>query len=187
MERISVDLSVPKDAARFLSRLQARFAMACDFTAEEARRSGCFARVALHHALYNRLREKFADLGAQMACNAIYTVARTYRQLRAKRPHARWGADEAPRLRFARTAPVFFDRHTLSLRGSRVSMFTLDGRLRFDLKLGPEREGDRNAGAHCADRGRESRARGFRVRRRKTLADATGDIWRRKRRLNSRR
>lgn len=147
MERVSVDLCVSEDAARFLSRLQARFAMACDFTAEEARRNGCFARVALHHAVYSRLRERFADLGAQMACNAIYTVARTYRQLRPNRSQARWGVNEAPRLRFALTAPVFFDRHTLSLRGSRVSMFTLDGRLRFDLKLRPEQAELLNEGA----------------------------------------
>jgi len=40
-----------------------------------------------------------------------------------------------PLLRFAQSAPVYFDRHTLSLKGNILSMFTLDGRMHFALRL----------------------------------------------------
>ncbi|EKE18199.1 MAG: hypothetical protein ACD_10C00089G0001, partial [uncultured bacterium] len=40
-----------------------------------------------------------------------------------------------PLLRFAASAPVYFDRHTLSLRQGGLSMYTLDGRLRFEVGL----------------------------------------------------
>jgi hypothetical protein len=33
---------------------------------------------------------------------------------------------------------VYFDRHTLSLKGGQLSMYTLDGRMRFQLELKPE-------------------------------------------------
>jgi len=33
---------------------------------------------------------------------------------------------------------VYFDRHTLSLKDGQLSMYTLDGRMRFQLGLTPE-------------------------------------------------
>ena len=50
-----------------------------------------------------------------------------------------WGTP-APLLRFADSCPVYFDRHTLSLKAGQVSMYTLDGRMRFQLALRPEDE-----------------------------------------------
>jgi hypothetical protein len=38
-------------------------------------------------------------------------------------------------MRFAQNAPVYFDRHTLSIRDGIVSMLTLDGRIRFRLSI----------------------------------------------------
>jgi len=38
-------------------------------------------------------------------------------------------------MRFLETSPVYFDRHTLSLKAGQVSMYTLDGRMRFELAL----------------------------------------------------
>lgn len=43
-----------------------------------------------------------------------------------------------PLLRFSDSCPVFFDRHTLSVKDGQVSMFTMDGRMRFALALSPE-------------------------------------------------
>ena len=37
-------------------------------------------------------------------------------------------------------SPVYFDRHTLSVKDGRLSMYTLDGRMRFHLALGAEDE-----------------------------------------------
>jgi hypothetical protein len=45
-----------------------------------------------------------------------------------------------PLLRFAENCPVYFDRHTLSIRQGQLSMYTLDGRLRFELALAPNIE-----------------------------------------------
>ena len=36
--------------------------------------------------------------------------------------------------------PVYFDRHTLSLKAGQLSMFTLDGRMRFQLALAAQDE-----------------------------------------------
>jgi hypothetical protein len=38
-------------------------------------------------------------------------------------------------LQFASNCPVYFDRHTLSIKGSKLSLFTLDGRMHFELTL----------------------------------------------------
>jgi hypothetical protein len=35
---------------------------------------------------------------------------------------------------------VYFDRHTLSIKAGQVSMYTLDGRMRFQLTLRPQDE-----------------------------------------------
>ena len=48
---------------------------------------------------------------------------------------ARLGDKPVPLLRFADSCPVYFDRHTLSLKAGQLSMFTLDGRMRFQLAL----------------------------------------------------
>jgi hypothetical protein len=45
------------------------------------------------------------------------------------------GAKPLPLLQFAKSCPVYFDRHTLSIKGSKLSLFTLDGRMHFELTL----------------------------------------------------
>jgi hypothetical protein len=43
-------------------------------------------------------------------------------------------------IRFTDASPVYFDRHTLSVKQGEVSMFTLDGRMRFRAGLSDEGE-----------------------------------------------
>ncbi|MCX7897472.1 MAG: hypothetical protein N2441_06325 [Rhodocyclaceae bacterium] len=76
-----------------------------------------------------------------MICNAIYSVSRTAR-LVFQHPQSPWhlsrlGEKPLPLLRFTDSAPVYFDRHTLNVRQSGLSMYSLDGRLHFDLQLAP--------------------------------------------------
>jgi hypothetical protein len=101
-------------------------------------------RVALHHMAYKPLREQFPQLGSQMVCNAIYSVSRHSRLLfqHPQSPFhlARLGDKPLPLLRFSDSCPVYFDRHTLSLKDGQLSMYTLDGRMRFQLSLKPEDE-----------------------------------------------
>ncbi|MFP5481891.1 MAG: hypothetical protein ACLGGW_01240, partial [Gammaproteobacteria bacterium] len=90
---------------------------------------------------YKTLRAQFPALGSQMVCNAIYSVCRASRLVYqgADSPFnvQRWGAKPLPLLRFANSCPVYFDRHTLSIKGGNLSMYTLDGRMKFSIDLGP--------------------------------------------------
>lgn len=125
-----------------LERLQEVFSQACNILAGIVAQTRCWNRVALHHLAYHRLREQFPALGSQMICNAIYSVSRTARYV-YQSPHSPWCIEKRPGaalpvLRFAATAPVYFDRHTLSVRGGGLSMYSLDGRLHFQGVLKPE-------------------------------------------------
>ncbi|QBC44045.1 hypothetical protein C1H71_11225 [Iodobacter fluviatilis] len=124
-----------------LQALQAEFCNGCNLVAPIAQEHRCWHRVTLHHLAYRALREQLPNLGAQMACNAIYAVCRAYRTL-YEHPLSKWknlpAESPLPKLFFLPSAPVYFDRHTLSIKDNILSMFTLEGRLRFQLQLPPE-------------------------------------------------
>lgn len=127
-----------------LRALQQAFAKVCNALAPLVQQSRCWNRVTLHHLAYKQLREQFPSMGSQMVCNAIYSVSRTSR-LVYQHPDSpfnlsRLGDKPLPLLRFADTCPVYFDRHTLSVKDGQLSMYTLDGRIRFHLALRPEDE-----------------------------------------------
>ena len=135
-------LNTTPDQTQRLSSLQAVFADACTSLGPLVRETRCWNRVALHHLTYRRLREVFPQLGSQMACNVIYSVSRAARMV-YQGQNSPWqigkeGNRPLPLLRFGPGAPVYFDRHTLSLRKGGVSLYTLDGRLQFDLGLSEE-------------------------------------------------
>jgi hypothetical protein len=136
---IRVPLNTNPEQFKRLLELQETFAQVCNELAPEVKASKVWNRVALHHMHYRRLREKFPSLGSQMVCNAIYAVSRTARllfQTPASPYHlSKLGAGPLPLMHFASSCPVYFDRHTLSVKGSGLSLFTLDGRMHFDLKL----------------------------------------------------
>ena len=120
--------TTPEQLAR-LQDLQTAFAQVCNALAPEVQRTRVWNRVALHHLHYRALREKFPALGSQMVCNAIYAVSRTSRMVfqTAGSPFylAKLGAQPLPLLQFLNNCPVYFDRHTLSIKGSKLSLFTL--------------------------------------------------------------
>jgi len=122
-----------------LVALQHAFARACNELAPIVQQTACWNRVALHHMVYKTLRAKFPDLGSQMICNAIYSVSRSCR-LVYQHPGSpfnvqRLAGRPLPRVHFLPESPVYFDRHTLSLKDGQASMFTLDGRMRFHMAL----------------------------------------------------
>jgi hypothetical protein len=83
-------------------------------------------------------------MGSQMVCNAIYSVSRTCRQV-LQHPDSPWAIQRRPNaplplLQFKPGAPVYFDRHTISLKKDQLSMYTLDGRMHFQLGLRPRDE-----------------------------------------------
>lgn len=144
--RIPLNTS-PEQLAR-LQALQVAFARVCNALAPTVQQTKVWNRVALHHLMYRTLRDQFPEMGSQMVCNAIYSVSRTCRMLfqHPQSPFnlARLGDKPLPLLRFAENCPVYFDRHTLSVKGGQLSMYTLDGRIRFALALKPEDEANFN-------------------------------------------
>lgn len=127
-----------------LLALQKGFSRLCNALAPTVQESRVWNRVALHHMAYRKLRQAYPEMGSQMVCNAIYSVSRAarlvYQTPGSPFHHAAFAGKALPRLQFSDSAPVYFDRHTLSLKGGHASMFTLDGRMRFELKLQPEVE-----------------------------------------------
>jgi len=133
--------TTPEHFAR-LKSLQDMFARVCNALAPVVKETRCWNRVALHHMMYKTLREQFPQLGSQMVCNAIYSVSRTSRLVfqSEQSPYniQLLGDKPLPLLQFLPSAPVYFDRHTLSLKSGSLSMFTLDGRMRFEINLSTE-------------------------------------------------
>ena len=136
---LRIPLNASPEQVKRLQALQTGFAQVCNALAPLVQQTRVWNRVALHHLSYRQLREQFPEMGSQMVCNAIYSVSRTAR-LVFQHPQspfnlARLGDKPLPLLRFADSCPVYFDRHTLSLKAGQLSMFTLDGRMRFQLAL----------------------------------------------------
>ncbi len=142
--QLSIKLDTPPELAAQLQQLQIAFAEVCNAIAPIVRDTRCWNRVALHHLVYRGMRERFPHLGSQMVCNAIYSVSRTCRILfqGANSPFnvGALGNKPLPQMSFAPTAPVYFDRHTLSIRDGIVSMYTLEGRIRFKLSISADDE-----------------------------------------------
>ena len=141
---ISIPLDTSPEQVQRLLALQQGFAQVCNALAAVVQQTRVWNRVALHHLTYRQMREQFPQMGSQMVCNAIYSVSRTCRMV-FQHPQSpfhlsRLGDKPLPLLRFADSCPVYFDRHTLSLKAGQLSMFTLDGRMRFQLALGAEAE-----------------------------------------------
>ncbi len=140
--RINILLNTSPEQTARLQELQAAFAEVCNALAPVVQQKRCWNRVTLHHLTYHALRERFPKIGSQMVCNAIYSVSRTSR-LVLQHPQSPWNIARFPEaalplLQFAQSAPVYFDRHTLSFKEGKLSMYTLDGRMRFHLDLSAE-------------------------------------------------
>lgn len=139
---ISLNLS-PAQAAQ-LHSLQQAFAQVCNALAPTVQSTRVWNRVALHHLAYRDLRTRFPALGSQMVCNAIYAVSRASRVVfqHPDSPFAlqRLGDTPLPLMHFDETGPVYFDRHTLSIKHGLLSLYTLEGRMRFEQALRPEDE-----------------------------------------------
>jgi hypothetical protein len=141
--QIRVPLDTTAEQHARLCALRVVFAQVCNELAPHVQQSRVWNRVALHHLHYRSLREKFPALGSQMVCNAIYAVSKMARLIYQHpqspfNPVHKPGA-ALPLLRFADSCPVYFDRHTLSIKPGQLSLFTMDGRMRFDLTLSPDK------------------------------------------------
>lgn len=141
---LRVPLNTSPDQEERLRELQQAFADVCNALTPLVQERRLWNRVALHHLTYRRLREQFPAMGSQMVCNAIYAVCRAarivYQHPQSPFNMARFKEGNLPLLQFDADCPVVFDRHTLSLKAGQLSMYTLDGRIRFQLQLHPDDE-----------------------------------------------
>lgn len=141
---LRITLNASPEQVQRLAELQAAFAQVCNALAPVVQQNRLWHRVTLHHLAYKSLREQFPQMGSQMVCNAIYSVSRTAR-LVFQHPGSpfhlsRLQGKPLPLLHFAQSCPVYFDRHTLSVKDGALSMYTLDGRMRFLLTVSAEDE-----------------------------------------------
>ncbi|MDP4028796.1 MAG: hypothetical protein Q8P42_07500 [Gallionella sp.] len=141
---LSIPLNTSAEQAARLQALQNAFAEVCNALVPVVQQTRCWNRVTLHHLTYHDLRARFPQMGSQMVCNAIYSVSRAYR-LVLQHPASPWNiarqpAKAIPQVNFLPDSPVYFDRHTLSLKDGKLSMYTLDGRMHFQLELKAEQQ-----------------------------------------------
>jgi hypothetical protein len=143
---LRIPLQPTPEQAASLRQLQAAFAEVCNALAPTVRDRRCWNRVTLHHLAYRQMRDAFPHIGSQMVCNAIYAVCRTARIV-FQHPASPFSITRFPAgkplplLTFTGEGPVIFDRHTLSLKDGVLSLYTLDGRIRFKLSLSAADEG----------------------------------------------
>lgn len=128
----SIRLDVSSEQSEALFALRTAYAEACNGLIPLAVQHRCWNRVALHRLGYRLLRRE-TPLGSQMACNAVFTVCKAYKALREN-----GGIEKdkpVPVIAFRRAA-VHFDKRTYSLKGERLSLYTLTGRIRVDMRPG---------------------------------------------------
>jgi hypothetical protein len=139
--KYSVIVSLKTDPQQYLRLCELRkaFAQVCNCLTPEVQASRIWSRVTLHHLYYHSMRKRFPHLGSQMVCNAIYAVSKiaklVYQHPQSPYNIGRRSDGMLPLLHFAETCPVYFDRHTLSIKADELSLFTMDGRMHFQLAL----------------------------------------------------
>ena len=99
---------------------------ACTFVSQQAWNTKTFGQYRLHHLSYREIRERFA-LTAQMAVRVIAKVADAYK------------LDRKALRRFRPASGIAYDDRILrwDLAGSRVSIWTVDGRMWIPFVCGP--------------------------------------------------
>jgi len=138
----SVTLQTAEEHYSSLLKLQTAFSFLCNDLAPFVSEQQCWNRVILHHLKYKELRAKYPEMGSQMVCNAIYAVSKISR-LVYQHPSSPYNIKalqgrKLPTVRFSDTCPVYFDSHTLTVTNQQLSMFTMDGRIKFELVLTPQ-------------------------------------------------
>jgi putative transposase len=131
---ISIALDVPPDQHQIFQELNLAFLAACNAISPVAMEKRCWNRVALHNLVYSQIR-KSSPLGSQMVCNAIFSVCKAYKAKNI-------GEEEPVSLvKFHSNRSVHFDKRTYSIQDNLLSLYTLEGRLRIPMRMGPFQAG----------------------------------------------
>ena len=126
---ISIRLEMIKEESKKLLALREAFLSVCNQLTQHVMENRCWNRIALHNLTYSKIRAG-SPLGSQMACNAIFAVCKAYKSRAIVK-------DEAmPQIRFHKNRSVHFDKRTYTIKGDRLSLYTLDGRVTVKMRLG---------------------------------------------------
>ena len=124
-----------------LAATQRLYAQVCNFvvpTVAADRTKRLWQRFTLHHAVYDKIKAKFPDLGSQYACNVIRSVSAAYKTELAKHPAQLKSEDKKLKTLVFRHPSVHVDKNTLTFfPDGTVSISTISGRIRARLCPGP--------------------------------------------------
>ena len=127
---ISIKLKLTKDQSTQLESLRDEFLKGCNQIVPFAVQHRCWNRVALHNICYTAIRSS-SQLGSQMVCNAIFSVCKAYKNKCIVK------GENVPVIRFHKNRSIHFDKRTYSLKGNSLSLYTLQGRMRVEMQMGP--------------------------------------------------
>ena len=130
---ISIRLKVTKEQEEQLLKLQNAFLAACNSVVPTAMEHRCWNRIALHNLVYSQTRQT-SVLGSQMVCNAIFAVCKAYKAKMILKD------EPVPLIQFHKNRSVHFDKRTYSIKGTTISLYTLEGRIRIPMRMGPFQE-----------------------------------------------
>jgi len=126
---ISIRLETIKEESKKLLTLREAFLSVCNQLTPTVMENRCWNRIALHNLSYSKIRAS-SPLGSQMVCNAIFAVCKAYKSRNIVK-------DEAmPQIQFHKNRSVHFDKRTYSIKGDRLSLYTLDGRITVNMQVG---------------------------------------------------
>lgn len=125
---LAIKLKTSQEAHALFRQLQTLFSLVCNEISRVAFKEREKNRVRLHHLCYRNIRDQFPPLGSQMVCNALAKVSNSYTARKSKPTKA---------VRFRSSSSVHFDKRTYSLKGTTLSLFTPEGRVRVECILGP--------------------------------------------------
>lgn len=139
---VTIKLQCSKENAAKLGALHSVFTSVCHELTAYAAEANCWSRVNLHHLTYHQIRDRYPLLGSQMTCNAIYSVSRLAKEKieNEKRNKRQLQAKEITEHINLKKIDIYFDRHTLSLKNKELSLFTMEGRIKFKLNIDDETE-----------------------------------------------
>ena len=126
---ISIKLHLTKEQKPLLENLQEAFLHTCNSLVPIVAEHRCWNRVALHNLAYSQIR-KNSPLGSQMVCNAIFAICKTYKNKNISKKEV------IPIIQFHKNRSIHFDKRTYSIRGNKLSLYTLQGRIQVEMQLG---------------------------------------------------
>ena len=126
---ISIRLETTPEQNQKLETLQRAYHDACNAIVPIAAENRCWNRYSLHHLVYKQIRNT-SPLGSQMVCNAIFSVCKAYRSKGIQKDEV------VPLIQFRSNRSVHFDKRTYKMKGTTLSLYTLDKRIDVPMKLG---------------------------------------------------